>query len=104
MANLSELEPNKILKQTVVVGDQRLEADLVLPCIGLPPNKPSIDKLISPENIDENNRIKVAMQKCQNKLYIWCWGCCVVAKVQFGGHFLKMLFIIAIAKVLRRGL
>ena len=59
VANLSELVPNKLLKQTVVVGDQELEADLVFPCIGLPQNKASINKLMTPEFIDENNRIKV---------------------------------------------
>lgn len=59
VANLSELVPNKLMKQTVVVGDQELEADLVFPCIGLPQNKTSINKLMTPEFIDENNRIKV---------------------------------------------
>ena len=42
--------------------------------------------------------LKVVSQKMDNGIcigYIWCWGCCVVAKVQFGGHFLKMLLIIA---------
>lgn len=59
VSNLSELTPNKIAQQTVHVGDEKVEADLVLPCIGLPPNKASIDRLVAIEHIDENNRIKV---------------------------------------------
>jgi len=59
VTNLSELVPNKVMKQTVAVGDEKLEADLVLPCVGLPPNKTMIDKLVSVDSIDENNRIKV---------------------------------------------
>ena len=59
VSNLSDLVHNKVVSQIVAVGDERLPADLVLPCIGLPPNKTSINKLVGPEQVDENNRIKV---------------------------------------------
>ena len=69
VTNLSELVPNKVMKQTVAVGDEKLEADLVLPCVGLPPNKTMIDKLVSIDSIDENNRIKVTLSVPFEKYY-----------------------------------
>ena len=50
---------NQVQHQVVVVDDQRIEADLVLSCIGLPPNKKSIESLLPLGHIDENGRIKV---------------------------------------------
>ena len=51
-----------MVTQTVMVGDHtELESDLVLPCVGLPPNKRSINKLVNHEYVDENNRIKVGI-------------------------------------------
>ena len=47
------------MKQVVKVDDADIEADLVVGCIGLPPNKASINKLVDPAQIDENGRIKV---------------------------------------------
>ena len=60
VSNLGDLEHNKVVTQTVIVGDStELESDLVLSCVGLPPNKRSINKLVNQEYVDENNRIKV---------------------------------------------
>jgi len=64
VTNLSELVPNTLLKQTVAVGDTKLEADLVLPLVGLPSNKASVEKLVPADKIDENNRIKVNEYLC----------------------------------------
>ena len=60
VTNLSELVTNKITKQSVKVGEEKVEADLVISCVGLPPNVPSIIKLVPGDNIDEQNRIKVS--------------------------------------------
>eukprot|EP00092_Neocalanus_flemingeri_P015668 GFUD01016959.1.p1 GENE.GFUD01016959.1~~GFUD01016959.1.p1 ORF type:complete len:376 (+),score=91.40 GFUD01016959.1:233-1360(+) len=59
VTNLPQLVANQIIHQTVTVGDQEIEADLVLSCVGLPPNKTMIEKLVSADSIDENHRIKV---------------------------------------------
>ena len=34
VSNLESLEKNKVVKQTVEVDGDKLEADLVIPCIG----------------------------------------------------------------------
>ena len=36
---LAELETLKVVQQEVVVGEQRIQADLVISCVGLPPNR-----------------------------------------------------------------
>ena len=59
MSNLAELVPNVVCKQVVVVGDTRLEAELVLVCAGLPPNKASIARLVAPHHRDRDGRVKV---------------------------------------------
>ena len=62
VSNLGDLEHNKRVTQIVTVGDNtELECDLLLPCVGLPPNKRSINKLVNQEQVDENNRIKVGV-------------------------------------------
>lgn len=91
VSNLLELVPNKLMKQTVMVGDQELEADLVFPCIGLPPNKTSISKLISPEILDPNNRIKVnAFLALEAHPTVFAIGdCCNTDEYKIGIYALK---------------
>jgi len=57
--NLDKITTNKFMKQTVQIGEECLEADLVVGCIGLPPNKSAINKLVDAKHIDENGRIIV---------------------------------------------
>jgi len=57
--NLESLEKNRILQQSVEVDEEKIEADLVISCIGLPPHKESIRNLVAAEHIDEEGRIKV---------------------------------------------
>ena len=52
------MEKNRILKQSVEVDEEKIEADLVISCIGLPPHKESIRNLVTAEHIDEEGRIK----------------------------------------------
>jgi len=59
VSNLNDLVTNQVQHQVVVVDDQRIEADLVLSCIGLPPNKKSIESLLPLDHIDVNGRVKV---------------------------------------------
>jgi len=57
--NLSELETNVVKEQTVeVVDGEAISADLVISCVGLPPNG-EVTKSFLPGSLDENNRIKV---------------------------------------------
>merc|ERR1711935_1285805 len=57
--NLKDLITNKLVKQTVKVGDDKVAADLVISCIGLPPNKESINALVPVDHVASNNRVKV---------------------------------------------
>jgi len=59
VTNLTDLQKNTVTQQTVEVGDEKIEADLVISCVGLPPNRDSISKLVTSDQIDENGRIKV---------------------------------------------
>jgi NADH dehydrogenase FAD-containing subunit len=58
--NLSELETNVIKEQQVKLStDTEISYDLLISCIGLPPNKDSITSLVPEDKLDQNNRIKV---------------------------------------------
>jgi len=57
--NHQTLVKNQNLQQIVEVDDEKIEADLVISCVGLPPNKESISSLLTSEHIDEHGRIKV---------------------------------------------
>lgn len=59
VTNLEALEKNVNTQQTVEVGDEKIEANLVISCVGLPPNRESITKLVTSDQIDDNGRIKV---------------------------------------------
>jgi len=59
VTNLESLQKNINVKQTVEVGEEKIEADLVISCIGLPPNKASVKSLVPSDQIDDNGRIKV---------------------------------------------
>jgi len=59
VSNLSELVPNVLSKQEVMVGNTRLEAELVLVCAGLPPNKASVARIVAPHHRDSSGRIQV---------------------------------------------
>merc|ERR1711953_312723 len=54
-----EQHKNKNIQQRVEVDEEKIEADLVISCIGLPPHKESIRNLVTAEQIDEEGRIKV---------------------------------------------
>ena len=58
-SNLESLTTNTVMKQVVKVDNEDIEADLVVGCIGLPPNRDSINKLVDPAHVDEHGRIKV---------------------------------------------
>jgi len=57
--NLESLEKNIVKQQSVQVDEEMIEADLVISCIGLPPNTQSIRQLVTEDQIDEAGRIKV---------------------------------------------
>lgn len=56
---LAELETLKVVQQEVVVGEQRIQADLVISCVGLPPNRSALSSLLRPDQLDELGRAKV---------------------------------------------
>ena len=69
------------MKQTVAIGDDdELESDLVVACIGLPPNRDSINNLVDSQYIDENGRIKVngylQVEGMKNKKIFAIGDCC----------------------------
>ena len=69
------------MRQTVVIGeDEELESDLVVACIGLPPNTNSIKNLVDDKYIDENGRIKVdgylRVKDMKNKKIFAIGDCC----------------------------
>jgi len=81
VTNLDKLEKNKVVKQTVAIGDDdELESDLVVACIGLPPNRDSINDLVDSQYIDENGRIKVngylQVEGMKNKKIFAIGDCC----------------------------
>lgn len=58
--NVQELERNIVKEQNVDISTgSSLTCDLVISCVGLPPNKTSISNLISEDKLDQSGRIKV---------------------------------------------
>jgi len=86
--NLNDLELNVVKEQIVQLdnGDS-LETDLVISCIGLPPNKDSISQLMAGK-LDENNRIKVdEFLKVEGFSNIFAIGdCCNTSEDKMAAH------------------
>lgn len=57
--DLDNVRLNSVERQTLQVGDTELQADLVIPCIGLPPNTKEAARLLPDSCIDEKGRVKV---------------------------------------------
>jgi len=57
--DLDNLKLNCLETQTLKVGDIEVEADLVIPCIGLPPNTKEAARLLPEGCFDMNGRVKV---------------------------------------------
>lgn len=58
-ADMTFVKVNMIEGQTLQVGDTAVESDLVLPCTGLPPNRPEVAALVPVEGFDDKGRVKV---------------------------------------------
>jgi len=86
--NLGDLELNVVKEQVVQLssGDS-IEADLVISCIGLPPNKDSISRLMDGK-LDENHRIKVdEFLKVEGFSNIYAIGdCCNTPEDKMAAH------------------
>ena len=87
-ADLSTVKLNMVDKQSLHVGEVELEADLVISCIGMPPNKAEVAKLLPATSIDENGRVKVdeylAVEGCSN---VFALGdCCNTAEHKMAAH------------------
>jgi len=86
--NLNDLELNVVKEQIVQLDNEdSLETDLVISCIGLPPNKDSISQLMAGK-LDENNRIKVdEFLKVEGFSNIFAIGdCCNTSEDKMAAH------------------
>merc|ERR1712181_124822 len=88
-ADLSSIKLNQVEKQSLQVGETELEADLVISCIGMPPNKAEVAKLLPASSIDEKTgRAKVdeflAVEGCSN---VFALGdCCNTPEHKMAAH------------------
>ena len=87
-ADLTTVKLNMVDKQSLHVGEVDLEADLVISCIGMPPNKAEVAKLLPATSIDENGRVKVdeylAVEGCSD---VFALGdCCNTAEHKMAAH------------------
>ena len=87
-ADLTTVKLNMVEKQSLQVGEVDLEADLVISCIGMPPNKAEVAKLLPATSIDENGRVKVdeylAVDGCSD---VFALGdCCNTAEHKMAAH------------------
>jgi len=87
-ADLTTVKVNMVEKQSLHLGEVELEADLVISCIGMPPNKAEVAKLLPATSIDENGRVKVdeylAVEGCSN---VFALGdCCNTAEHKMAAH------------------
>ena len=87
-ADLTTVKLNMVEKQSLQVGEVNLEADLVISCIGMPPNKAEVAKLLPATSIDENGRVKVdeylAVEGCS---HVFALGdCCNTAEHKMAAH------------------
>ena len=87
-ADLTTVKLNMVEKQSLQVGEVDLEADLVISCIGMPPNKAEVAKLLPATSIDENGRVKVdeylAVEGCSNVFALR--DCCNTAEHKMAAH------------------
>ena len=87
-ADLISVKLNQVEKQSLRVGETELEADLVISCIGMPPNKAEVAKLLPASSIDETGRAKVdeflAVEGCSN---VFALGdCCNTPEHKMAAH------------------
>ena len=87
-ADLSTVKLNQVEKQSIRVAETELEADLVISCIGMPPNKAEVAKLLPATSIDATGRAKVdeflAVEGCPN---VFALGdCCNTPEHKMAAH------------------
>jgi len=87
-ADLTSVKLNQVEKQSLRIGETELEADLVISCIGMPPNKAEVAKLLPASSIDETGRAKVdeflAVEGCSN---VFALGdCCNTPEHKMAAH------------------
>ena len=89
-ADLSSVKLNEVEKQVVLVGETELEADLVISCIGMPPNKAEVAKLLPAGSIEETTgRAKVdeflAVEGCPDNVFA-LGDCCNTPEHKMAAH------------------
>jgi len=87
--NLDDLEKNIIKEQEVQLSTESTVAcDLVISCIGLPPNSESTTNLLPQDKLDDNKRIKVnSLLQVEGYEYIYAIGdCCNTAENKMAAY------------------
>lgn len=89
VSNLGSLEVGKCMAQTVTTEKgQSIEADIVIKCTGLGPNRGLTEKVFTSDQFDEMRRLKVdAMLQIQGMSNVYAIGdCCDTKEEKMAAH------------------